>query len=104
LYEIYMTYLNEQMIEFRGEMHQETERRLQAAIQIRKNLNDQLPEKESQDVQDDEKAMSFIYDTYLQEKRKRMIGGNVRRVFSVGAEVLAPQLHFPLDPRKILER
>lgn len=103
LTEINMSFLNRKLIESRGEMSTETQRELQASIQMRKMLVDQLPSKEAEDMMDDDKALAVLYEAYIEEKKLARVGP-VTRVFSAGAIALAPKLYFPVDPEKLLQK
>lgn len=101
--EINLTYLNSLMILSRGEMQFEHTKERQQSIQMLKILNEQLPERESQDIMDDEKALSQIYESYCKEKRIRSAAG-VSRIFSPDAVALIPELAFKFDAKMILEK
>lgn len=101
--EINLTYLNAQRIISRGELNAEISRAYSASILHMKQLNDQLPEKEAEDVMDSEKSISVIYKRYMEIAGRKKINGVVR-VFSSEAIALAPNLTFPVDPVELLKR
>lgn len=101
--EINLTYLNSLMILSRGQLNFEHTKERQQSIQMLKILNEQLPERESQDVMDDEKSLSQIYDSYIQEKRARSLSGT-SRMLTPAAVALIPELNFNFDAKSILER
>lgn len=68
-----------------------------------KELRNQLPEKEANDMSDDEKSIAMIYDRYCEEK-KLITVGKVSRMISPEALALAPALTFPLNPQELLVR
>lgn len=68
-----------------------------------KELRNQLPEKEANDMSDDEKSLAMIYDRYCEEK-KLMAVGKVSRMVTPEALALAPVLTFPLNPQELLVR
>jgi hypothetical protein len=103
LEEINLAFMNSRMLETRGELQQQYASERQRSITVLKLLKEQLPEREMEEVMDDEKAIASIYETYLQEKQIRYMGG-VARLLSPGAIALAPSLTFPLDPRELLTR
>lgn len=101
LLEIHSSYLNRSLIGSRGELQKDLSRDLQVTIALRKMVQDQLPDKEAEDVMDDEKSLAMIYDTYRKEKGLRSLGP-VSRVFRRDTVAIAPYLEFPLDPRVLL--
>lgn len=66
-------------------------------------LRKQLPEKESQELSDDEKSLGMIYESYLRELGKEQIG-SLRRVLTPEAIVLAEVLPFKVDVKSLLRR
>ena len=68
-----------------------------------KELRNQLPEKEANDMSDDEKSLAMIYERYCEEK-KLMAVGKVSRMITPEALALAPVLTFPLNPQELLVR
>ena len=103
LEEIHLTYLNQKQIECRGEMQAAIANERSASLGMLSLLNKQLPEKESEDVADDEKSIGMIYQRYIELKGKRTLKG-VSRVFTDEALALAPSMTFPIDPVDLLER
>lgn len=103
LEEINLTYLNSKLLSVRGEAANEYSKERQQSIKVLETLSEQLPDKEAEDVQDDEKALCSIYETYCEEKKKRAPGG-VGRILSQAAVALAPNLDFKLNPRELLRR
>lgn len=103
LIEIHINYLNTKLINSRGELQAETSRDIQVALNMKKLLNDQLPEKEAEDVMDDEKAIAMIYENYIKEKKLRTLGV-VSRVFRKDTLALAPKMTFEINPNELLER
>lgn len=103
LIEVNIQYLQGLMIVSRGESQGTYLKEVNYCLGMLKNLKNQLPEKESQEVMDDEKSMAYIYDSYTAEAKRSTVGG-VARVFSSQALALAPNLIFPLDPRNLLLR
>ena len=102
LEEINLNYLNSQQIEFRGQLSSELKSARSNALHNLKTLMDSLPEKEAEDVADDEKALSMIYESYSRQVKRRLTG--VSRVFTTEALALDPALDFPTNPRALLER
>lgn len=103
LEEINLTFMNSRMLETRGELQHQYASERQRSITVLKLLKEQLPEREMEEVMDDEKAIASIYEAYIQEKQVRYAGG-VARLLSPEAIALAPALTFPLDPRELLTR
>lgn len=103
LMEIHSQYLNDQLMQARGELHQTLSRDLQVMTNLRKLVTDQLPDREAADVMDDEKSLSVIYDNYVKEKKTRSLGP-VSRIFRRDTLALAPNLFFPIDPKLLLEQ
>lgn len=103
LLEIHSSYLNNKLISSRGELQSELSRELQVTVNLRKVVSDQLPEKEAEDVMDDEKSLAVIYEKYKEEKKLRSVGP-VSRVFRRDTLALAPHLYFEINPKELLER
>lgn len=101
LLEIHSSYLNKQLIVSRGELQKELSRNLQVTITLRKTVQDQLPDKEAEDIMDDEKSLAMIYENYKKEKQLRSLGP-VSRVFRKDTVAIAPYITFPLDPKQLL--
>lgn len=72
-------------------------------IENLKILRDQLPNKEAQDLSDDEKSLGMILERYAQEIKARRVGG-ISRLLSQDAIALAPALHFRINPIDLMKR
>lgn len=103
LEELNLNYLAAKILCSRGEAESAFVRERQHSINTLRLLNEQLPDKEAEDVQDDEKSLAMIYDAYCREKQKRSVNG-VSRILSQEAIALAPRLEFPIDPSELLKR
>lgn len=67
-----------------------------------KKLRDQLPQKEMDELSDDDKSMALILERYKEQKAMRYVGG-VSRMLSPEACALAPALHFKIDVASLLK-
>lgn len=103
LEEINGNHLNSRMLESLGELKGDLQRQRQQSVTMLSTLHDMLPEKEAQDLMDDEKAMNSVYQNYIEEQGIRRRRG-ISRILSPAAIALAPTLPFPLDLRAALER
>lgn len=96
LVEIYLAHINNRFIDCKGMQNFGL---LQEQAQVSKILSEykkMLPDAESEQMSDHERAMGVIYESYMAEKKKRYIGG-VARLLSSAAIALNPVLHFKLD-------
>lgn len=103
LEEIHNNHLTSKMLASLGEQQANLQHQRSRSVTMLRHLNDLLPEKEAQDVMDDEKALNTIYQSYLTEigiRRKR----GISRILSPQAVALAPTLHFPFPLERVLER
>lgn len=103
LEEIHNNHLTSKMLSTLGEQQANLQHQRSRSVTMLRHLNDLLPEKEAQDVMDDEKALNTIYQSYLREigiRRKR----GISRILTPQAIALAPTLHFPFPLQTILER
>lgn len=91
------------MIGKRGEYQKDLESQRNSIITNLQKLRGQLPEKEANELTDDEKSLAMIYDAYIKERQAREKGG-VRRIFTQDAVALAPVLPFQLNLQSLLER
>jgi len=103
LEEICLNYLNKKMIETKGQLQFETYRERQQSAVMLKNWHELLPEKEAQDLMDDEKAINSMYQAYIEELGKTRCRG-ISRILSPAAIALAPILPFPLDLNLLLKK
>jgi len=103
LEEIRANYLLRKRIDLRGEAEAENRVEYTSCMATLDVLTKRLPEKEAEDVMDDEKTLAVIYEKYSKETAKRRTAG-VSRIFTNEAIVLDPALDFPVNPRAILER
>lgn len=103
LQEVHTNYLSQKQINARGELAADISRELSLSVEMMKKLNEQLPEREAEEVMDDEKSLAMIYDRYTNSKKRRGVAG-VSRFFRTDTEFLAPNLTFPIDPAEIIER
>lgn len=101
LEEIRLDWVQEELFNLRGEANEAKEKEKQRIYENLNNLKRQLPEKDSQKLSDDEKAIGMIYDTYCKEIKKIRRGG-VTRVLSPEAIALVPELPFQLNPERML--
>ncbi len=92
--------LNEMTVR-RGQPDKSQEAQRMRLVRSLKELRDQLPTKEANEESDDEKFLSMIYQKYAEECKERRLG-KVARVLSPEAIALAPVLHFPINPQKLL--
>jgi len=103
LLEVELNWVNGYMLSQRGEIIKELEVKQQRLIQNLRVLRDQLPEKEAQDLSDDEKSIAMIYQRYCEEIKVRRVG-KLSRMLSPEAYVLADNLHFKFNPMNLLMR
>ncbi len=68
-----------------------------------KILRDQLPKKESMELNEDEKSLGMIHERYLEQIGHVRVGG-ISRVLTQDAIALAPHLHFPINVTELLQR
>jgi len=100
--EIELNFLTSWMISRRGTSpSKDLETQRNRVIHNLGELRNQLPQKEANEESDDERFFSMIYEKYCQEKKLRQ-KGKVSRLLSMEAIALAPNLHFPVDPQKLL--
>lgn len=107
LLEIELLWLGNELVKKRGESKADLERQRKLIIDSMESLRKQLPAKEAQAMSDEEAALAFIYETYLEEKGKKefKVGDTViRRVFSPAAVALAPVLPIPVNLSDLLTR
>ncbi len=84
------------LMESRGDYNKSLEHRKSVCIEALKKLKDQLPEKEADDISDDDRWLSGIYDLFIQEKGLKT-RGKVSRIFSKEAVALSQNMPFPSD-------
>ena len=101
LEEIRLSHIQTDLIETRGEANAEKEKEKQKVYDNLSKLKQQLPEKESEKLSDDEKALGRIYEIYCEEVAKHRKSG-ITRVLSPEAIALVPELPFRVDPEKML--
>jgi hypothetical protein len=77
--------------ETRGEYNKILETQKSLAIKVLSDLRDSLPDKEAEEVSDDEKSIAGMYDSYVKETKLRAFG-KVSRIFSPEALALADQI------------
>lgn len=68
-----------------------------------RTLRQQLPEREAQELSDDEKSIGMIYERYLKETKARKVG-KVTRFLTPEAMVLADHLHHKVNVFSLLQR
>lgn len=104
LMEIELNWVSSFILNHRGSsVVKEIEKKQSQIIDNLRTLRQQLPEKEAQDLSDDEKSIGMIYNRYLEETKARRVG-KLSRVLSPEAYVLADQLPFKINPFNILQR
>lgn len=101
LEEINLSYVSSMILKTRGERASEFESRKSTIYTNLKKLKEQLPEKDSQKLSDDEKSLSFIYEKYCKENDLNRQGKHVR-VLTQDAIALAPELIIKIDPYDLL--
>lgn len=99
--EMNLSWIQSEIFARKGEALADFEKRKTIAIENLTKLKNQLPEKESQELSDDEKSLGMIHEMYLTENKLRS-HGKYRRMLSPEAIALCPQLPFPIDPVKLL--
>lgn len=104
LEEIHLSYLNILVVSSRNTQKFEYDRIKQASIDTLQKLQKQLPEREAEELSDDEKSLASIYDSYCKEMSDSRRMGSVHRLLSDEAIALAPNLTFKLDPVELLQR
>ena len=103
LEEINLNYITHMIIYTRGDRSTEYEKQKAKSLETLGKLKSQLPEKESEALSDDEKALGRVYEAYIEEK-KLQTHGDVTRFFSQEAIALAPVLVHKTDPAELLRR
>lgn len=101
LEEIRLDYIQNELIGKRGEAASDMEKAKREIYTSLANLKKQLPEKESERLSDDEKAMGRIYEAYQEELGLRRKAG-ISRLLSPEAIALVPELPFRLDIEHML--
>lgn len=99
--EMNLSWIQSDIFSRKGEALADLEKRKSVSIDNLNKLKNQLPEKESQELSDDEKSLGMIHELYLSENKLRSYG-KYRRMLSPEAIALCPQLPFPIDPIKLL--
>lgn len=103
LEEINLNYLNRVIFSRRSEARDAIIKQKMQCISTLKDLRAQLPEKEAQELSDDEKWISMIADRYAEEKGL-VSTGNISRIFSEEAIALAPKLYHRADLEDMVKR
>lgn len=93
-------YRNKEGLEDKVSKMEDREKRLLESIKIIRN---QLPEKEAQELTDDEKSIAMICDRFTKFRKTRYQGG-VSRILSPQAIALAPVLQFKVNPHDLIRR
>jgi len=101
LEEIKLSYIMSDVLQKRGEALADKENEKSRVYDSIRKLKDQLPEKESERLSDDQLALGMIYDKYCEENEKNR-SADVIRVLSPEAVALAPELPFKLDAERML--
>lgn len=101
LEEIKLSYIMSDLLEKRGEALADKEKEKSHIYDSIRKLKDQLPEKESERMSDDQLALGMVYDKYC-EVNKITRSSGVIRVLSSEAVALAPVLPFKLDAERML--
>lgn len=99
--EMNLSWIQQDLHSRKGEALADLEKRKTISIENLRKLKEQLPEKESQELSDDEKSLGMIHEMYLSENKLRSYG-KFKRMLSPEAIALCPQLPFPIDPVKLL--
>ena len=63
--------LIQQIHEASGEYVASLEQKKNKTIESLKKLHDQMPDREAEEISDDEKSIAMIYDSYIEAKKKR---------------------------------
>ncbi len=101
LEEIKLSYIMAEVLQKRGEALADKETEKSHVYSSIRKLKEQLPEKESERLSDDQVALGMIYDKYC-EVNKKTRSSEVIRVLTPEAVALAPTLPFKLDPERML--
>jgi hypothetical protein len=101
--EIELNWLTSYLISHRGEVEKGLEVKRDKIIDNLQKLRASLPDKEANDMSDDEKSIAMIHESYLKEYRLRH-KGHISRIFSPEAIALAPALTHKVDPAKLLTK
>lgn len=101
--EINLLHINSDILKNRGELQYERMKERDASVRVMESLTKLLPERESEEIMDDEKSLAMIYESYVQEKGLRQVG-KISRLLTPEAIALAPVLPFPIDPKELLQR
>jgi len=101
LEEIRLAYVTTSILRSRGERLSDLENQKTAIYTNLKKLKDQLPEKESEKLSDDEKSIGVLYEKYCEE-RDFIRTGKATRVLTQDAIALAPELVIKIDPYELL--
>lgn len=102
LEEINLNYINSQLLQARESLNKAMQNRQQASIRMLKDLRAQLPEKEAEDISDDEKSLAGIYERYIAETGLAALG-KVSRILTMDACCLGQVLPHRLDIRSTLQ-
>jgi hypothetical protein len=87
----------------REKIIKELEQKQERLINNLRTLRQQLPEKEAQDLSDDEKSLGMIYERYVKEIKARRVG-KLSRILTPEAYVLADSLHYKVNTFGLLQR
>jgi len=101
LEEIKLSYIMAEVLELRGEFLLDKEREKSKVYDNIHKLKNQLPEKESERLSDDQIAIGMIHDKYCEETKK-IRRGDIMRVLTPEAVALAPRLPFKIDAERLL--
>lgn len=101
--EIELNWLTSFLISHRGEAEKGLEQKRDKIIDNLSKLRASLPDKEANDLSDDEKSIAMIHDSYLKEHRMRT-KAKISRIFTPEAIALAPVLTHKVDPEKLLRK
>jgi len=103
LLEVELNFVTGWLNQARQGFDKNNEFRRKAIIDSMDKLRGQLPQKEMQEMTDDEKSLAMIYERYCKEKKLRYVGG-VSRMISPEAIALAPVMPFKMDLFGILKK
>lgn len=96
LVEMFINNINTRLIQARGEANFSLLQEQAQASKILSEYKKMLPDAESEQVSDHERAMGMIYESYCKEINARKVNG-ISRVLTSGAIALNPVLKFPMN-------
>lgn len=103
LVEMFINNINDRLVRARGEANFSLLQEQAQAAKILTDYKKMLPDAESEQMSDHERAMGMIHEAYIREKGLRAPINGVSRVLTSAAVALNPVLKFPLNLPAVLK-